>query len=169
MKAAALHNVQNLAIGVIVAHHRSSPIFEVESDFGASAQKSDEQPINAVVQVDMHNIELRSSNNDEDQPEEEDEVLVMKKVDKSTQFKQFASDESDDNQDVSIEEHKVCIYQLHFSKKCIVFSLKVYLLKELSTFARSPTVSSLRSLASMKPAMKRTKMTKKIFPDPKTL
>ena len=106
MKAVALHNVQNLAIGVIIAHHRSSPIFEVEME----APKSDEPPINdAVVQVDMHNMELRSSCNDKDQPEEEEEeVLLMKKVDTSTQFKQFASDESDDNQDHSIEEYKVC-------------------------------------------------------------
>ena len=100
MKAAALLNVRNLAIGVIIAHQRPPPISEVGSP-------ESEEPINAVVHVDMHNMELRSSNNNEDQPEEEDEVLVMKKVDKSTQFNQFASDESDDDQDDSIEEYRV--------------------------------------------------------------
>ena len=105
MKAAALLNVRNLAIGVIIAHHRPSPIFEVEME----SPKSAEQPNNAVVQVDMHNVELRSSNNNGDQ-QEEDEVLVMKKMDKSTQFNEFASDESDDSQDDSIEEYKVCKY-----------------------------------------------------------
>ena len=100
MKAAALLNVRNLAIGVIIAHQRPPPISEVGSP-------ESEEPINAVVHVDMHNMELRSSNNNEDQPEEEDEVLVLRKVDKSTQFNQFASDESDDDQDDSIEEYRV--------------------------------------------------------------
>ena len=105
MKAAALLNVRNLAIGVIIAHQSTRPKAIVEV-----AETSKDNPTQAVIQVDMHNMELRSSRasyREEDDEDQCEEKFELKKLDKSTQFNQFGSDESDDNQDNSIEEFKV--------------------------------------------------------------
>ena len=81
MKAAALLNVRNLAIAVIIAHQSSRP--EVIAEV---VEPSKDQPIQAMVQVEMHNLELRSSDNEEEGDEENEEDFAMKKLDKSTQI-----------------------------------------------------------------------------------
>ena len=140
MKAAALLNVRNLAIGVIIAHQSTRPKAIVEV-----AETSKDNPTQAVIQVDMHNMELRSSRasyreeDEEDQCEENEEKFELKKIDKSTQFNQLGSDESDDNQDNSVEEIKVKMIML---QKLIFLHLLWlcfrYLPKKLSNSKRIP-------------------------------